>query len=167
MANAVSGRTLIFAPSAVGVQTFNLFDLTGPSGSSLGWAFQVGIREEFVEGNPAPPSLVLTQPGAWRFRWGVTSGAHSIAVFCKQTDNAAPYPSLVVKANPAIGIAADITGTSPGGASWVTIGPVPVVPSSAGVLWVELWNNFRGNYNLSRTTGFPWSPCYFDHIVLV
>jgi hypothetical protein len=72
---------------------------------------------------------------------------------------------MVIRANAAIGVNVDVVGTSPGGAGWVTIGPITVIPSSDGVLTVELRNNLQ-TLNPARTGLAPWSPCYFDHIVL-
>jgi hypothetical protein len=93
----------------------------------------------------------------WRFRWAVKSGTRSLGINVKQAANLAPYPSVIIRANPAIGVAADVTGTSPGGTGWVNVGPVVVTPSSTGVLWVELWNNCTRLFN---------TPAYFDHLTL-
>lgn len=165
MADAVSGRVMAANPAAHGVGAFHLFGATGPDNSSLGWGFQVGVQKSTTEGNPAVPSLVLAEPGRWRFKWGVTAGTHTAAIYCKQVENVSPYPSMVIRANTAIGVNADVVGTSPGGAGWVTIGPITVIPSSDGVLVVELRNDLQ-TLNPARTGLSPWSPCYFDHIVL-
>jgi hypothetical protein len=165
MADAISGRQLVATPVAVGIRSVNFFDMTGPHGSSFGWPLQVGVTKDSVEGDPATPCIILKQPGAWRFRWGVEAGARSIAVYCKQVDNTSPYPSLVIKANTDAGINADVETFAAAGAGWKTIGPVAINPSGYGVLWIELRNNYRGSYDSTRATGSPWSPCYFDHIV--
>jgi hypothetical protein len=85
----------------------------------------------------------------------------------KQPANVTPYPTMVVKANSTIGVAADVSGASPGGAGWVTIGPLTVNPSSDGPVWVEIRNNCQkydptGSVNSSNI--LPWMPCYFDHL---
>jgi hypothetical protein len=102
---------------------------------------QLGVIQNTVDGYPSAPSIQLTIHGFWRFRWTVTPGARTISVQVKQAANSTPYPTIIVRKNASIGISADVTGTSPGGTGWVTIGPVTVTPSSEGVVWVELWNN--------------------------
>ena len=110
-------------------------------GSSQTRHYQVGMREDFTNGYLAAPCLALDYPGFWRFRWTVLAGTHTVQVYVMQPYNAAPYPSVVVKANPAIGVNSDVTGTSAGGPGWMLIGPVTINPTSEGVVWVELHNN--------------------------
>lgn len=110
-------------------------------GSSIGRHLQIGLKENFVDGFPAAPSLQLTSKGFWRFRWTVTPGTRTISVMVRQPVNSTPYPTMIVRKNAALGVSSDVTGTSPGGTAWVTIGPVTVTPTTLGVLWVELWNN--------------------------
>lgn len=110
--------------------------------------------QDAVEGTPTAPSLRLDALGVWKFRWTVPIGTRTISISVKQAVNASPRPTLIVKANASIGVNADVTGTAPSGTSWVTIGPVTITPSSAGAVWVELWNN------LDRQIGT--APCYFD-----
>ena len=88
----------------------------------------------------------------------VSKRSGTLKMDMKQVSNvAAPYrPSFIVKANPSIGVNADVTGTAGSGTGWVTVGPVTVTPSSDGVLTVELWNNDIGTFN---------SPAYFDQMV--
>lgn len=123
-----------------------------PSGRSL----QVGMSESFTEGNPTPPSLKLRYPGFHRFRWTIQPGVRQLVVTVKQVANVAPFPSVVIKANPSVGVGADIVSTSAGGISWVTIGPVSFTATALGYVWVELHNNCRA----------AESACYFDHLVL-
>lgn len=113
------------------------WDGSGSSGRHL----QLGVVKNTVDGYPSSPSLQLTTQGFWRFRWTLTSGTRTISVQVKQPVNSTPYPTLIVRKNAAIGVASDVTGTSPGGTGWVVIGPVTVNPTSGGVVWVELWNN--------------------------
>jgi len=63
---------------------------------------------------------------------------------------------MVVKANSAVGLAADQTATAGASTGWVTVGPVSFTCTAAGAVWVELHNNYFGAYA---------SPCFFDHIV--
>lgn len=149
-----------------GVNGICFFAPTGPHGSSLGSHLKTNVRRSDVEGSPATPSLEIAQPNQyWRFRWAVLSGTHTISVRVKQVANGTPRPSIVIKANPAIGVNSDVTEVAPSGADWVTIGPATVSPTSDGVLWVELWNNYAGNYNPSSGDSLPWAPAFFDHVV--
>ena len=128
-------------------------------GNSFARHLQPGVRQETVDGDPATPCLALDYPGFWRFRWGVTTaaGIRTIQIFAKQVSNVTGFrPSLVVKANPAIGVNSDVTGTAGSSTGWITIGPLTVTPSGNGVLWVELHNNDTSTFN---------STAYFDHIV--
>ena len=109
------------------------------------------------EGDPAQPSLRLDAKGMWRFRWAVASGSRSVSINVKQAVNGSPRPTLVVKANPSIGVNSDVTGTAGSGTGWVTIGPVSITPSSDGAVWVELHNNYDSQV--------LQTPCFWDHIV--
>jgi hypothetical protein len=120
---------------------------------SYGRPLQFGMLESLTFGNPAP-SLNLSFPGFWRFRWTLQPGVRTVQVQCLQ-NNFAPYPSMILKANSAIGIPSDVTATAVSGGTWVTIGPISVTASAEGVVWVQLWNNLQ----LSNT------PCYFDNII--
>lgn len=106
------------------------------------------------EGNPSQPSLRLDKKGKWRFRWVVASGTRTISIDVKQAVNVDPRPTLVVKANPSIGVNSDVTGTAGSSTGWVTIGPVTAEPTSDGVLWVELRVNLD----------YQYGPCYWDNI---
>jgi hypothetical protein len=165
--SAVSGAKLVASAGSVGVRSFNMFDMAGPhsdsGGAHGGWGLQVGVIQDNTEGFPSPPSIALRQPGVWRFRWQLSPGTQTISCYAKQPANASPYPSLIVKANSSIGVNADVTGTSPGGAGWVKIGPVTVVATAPGVVWVELRNNLTTLDPTRGVTG-PWAICYFDNI---
>lgn len=162
MADTVGGH--FFGPGAVGVNGICLFAPTGPDHSSFGWHMQFGVQKSIAEGTPSQPSLWLPQPGAWRFRWQITSGNQTISVYCKQIENVAPYPSMVVKANPSIGVNSDVTGTSTGSTGWIKIGPITVTATNSGIVWVELRNNLRSNYDPENGNILPWAPCYFDNL---
>ena len=158
-------RSNFSGPAVVGaLQGICLGGPSGPRNSSLGRHLQSGVRRSDTEGTPSAPSLVIGQPGFWRFRWSVTSGLHTISISVKQPSNATPYPTMTIKANPDIGVAADVVGTSPGGAGWVTIGPINVTPTSAGVLWVELANNDTGTFDPTNGSFLPSAPCYWDNL---
>lgn len=121
-------------------------------------AYQVIGARDNTEGDPSQPSLRMDARGVWRFRWVVESGARTASINVKQAANASPRPTLVIKANPSIGVNSDVTGTAGSGTGWVTIGPVNAAPTSDGVLWVELRNNYDAQYQ--------GAPCYWDHVVV-
>lgn len=125
------------------------------SDTAFGRHLALNIEISNTEGDPATPSLKVAEPGFWRFQWGLRTGTQTIQILCKQVVNASPRPSMVVKANAAIGVNADITTSAPAGAGWVTIGPVSVTATGEGAVWVELWNN----YELAFET-----PTFFDQI---
>lgn len=164
MANAVSGKQLVATATFIGVRSVSMFDMSNADQSSGGWALQVGVDRSDVEGFPAPPSILLRQPGAWRFRWQVSPGTQTISCYCKQVINLAPFPSMVIKANSSLSVPADVIGTSAGGTGWVKIGPISVVCTSPGVLWVELRANLANQDASSANPLGPWYPCYFDNI---
>jgi hypothetical protein len=114
-----------------------------------------GAREN-TDGDPIQPSLRQDKKGRHRLRWSVKAGARFIAVKVKQPTNLSPRPSVIIKANPEIGLPVDLSGTAPSGTDWVTIGPISVTPSARGAVWVELWNNVDGGGG---------APCYWDNIV--
>lgn len=105
------------------------------------------------EGNPSQPSLQLIANGVWRFRWVVQSGSRGVSVDVKQAINLSPRPSIIVKANPDIGVNSDVTAVAASGTGWVTIGPANITPSSSGAVWVELHANTIGIY-----------PSYWDNV---
>lgn len=105
-----------------------------------------------IEGDPSQPCLQLLSRGFWRFRWVVQSGYRYISISAKQPENKTPYPSMIIKKNPSIGVDLDVEGVSTGGTGWVTIEAV-ITPSSAGAVWVEL----HANYDAPTET-------YFDNL---
>ncbi len=107
-------------------------------------------------GNPLP-SIRLDAKGFWRTRWVVRAGTRTVKVDCLQAVNSSPRPTITVKANPAIGVAADVSATAGSNTGWITIGPVTITPSSNGVVWIEI----RANYD----TQAGGCPCWFDNMV--
>ena len=73
--------------------------------------------------------------------WPVAAGTRTIKISVKYSP-ATPVPKLIIKANPAIGVNADVVGTAPAGTQFVTIGPLVVTPTSDGVL--QVWREWRG-----------------------
>jgi len=123
---------------------------------TFGRHLQFGVTQSLSEGSPfsQTPSLQVSTPGFWRFRWSVVAGLRSVYVNAKQT-NSSQRPTIVVKANPVVGLNSDITVAAASGNDWVTIGPATFTATGYGMVWVELWNNC-----LTSLT-----PAYFDHIV--
>lgn len=114
---------------------------------------QVGFFRSDTEGTPLPPSFGLRHIGFWRFKWAVTAGARTISVYSKQAVNLEPRPKMVIKANPDVGLLADVTASKGAGTGWGQI-ISGFVPTATGVVWVELHNALPdGNYD-----------CFFDHI---
>lgn len=115
-----------------------------------------GILENTTDGSPSSPCLQVTYPNSFfRFKWSVKAGTHSISVLAKQVANTAPYPSMIVRANPAIGLSSDQVASASGGTGWGTIGPIIATFTGVGVLYVELWNN---------CIAVPGAAALFDHI---
>lgn len=162
-AGMIKGSSGVFAkpipsfsaePASIALNGMNMggpvsWDGTGHFGRPL----QNGAIESTTVGNP-PPSLQLSSPGFWRFKWTLQAGARTISVQCLQT-NIAPYPSMVVKANAAIGIPSDLMATVLSGGVFVTIGPINITATAEGATWVELHNNLQ----------LANSPCWFDNII--
>lgn len=116
-----------------------------------------GMSKELVDGSPGAPSLKLDRPNSWRFRWAIRStGAHTIQINAKQAVNQNPRPSMIVRANPSIGIYNDVSASAPTGTGWVLLGPISVTTSAVGATYVDISNNYSGSTS---------SSCYFDHIV--
>ncbi len=152
---------VIGAAQGIGVGESATIDGNGSFGRHL----QIGVNKETTEGTPSAPSLRLDYPGnMWRFRWVVKVGNRSMSVSAKQNSTGSAYrPSMVIKANTAVGLMYDVSSSAADGAGWVTIGPVTFTAGASDVLWVELHNN---NYNSPTINGtIPAIPAYFDHIV--
>lgn len=122
---------------------------------TFGRYMQIGVRRSDTQGSPSIPSLQLVYPGFWRFRWSVKPGPRTLRISAMQTRDLAPFPSVRVRANPAVGLPVDVTVVHPGGLGWKTVGPVSFTASAIGMLWVELWSNSL----------FSDNPVYFDHII--
>ena len=116
--------------------------------------YTFGAVRDDVEGDEAPPSLRLDYNAAYRFRWGVKAGARTIKCKTKFAKNEAPRPSIVIKANPAVGLLADVEGFAPSGTGWQQISPIGFTATADGGVEVELRNNTLTSNN----------PCWFDTI---
>lgn len=132
--------------------------LPGPGLMNIGGLqyLTFGAGKDSVVGNPTAPSLALKYASTYRFRWVLHTGVNILYVNCLQAINLMPRPTVTAKANPDIGINADVSATAPSGTGWVTIGPVSVTASAAGAVYVWLTSN---------TTSENAAPCYFDHLV--
>lgn len=140
------------------IHAINLFTPTSIySDSTYGLSLIYGVTRSYEEGNPNPPCLEISQPSMWRFKWTVGGGDRTISIKCKQATNSisSSRPSMIVKANPSVGLYNDISGSAPSSTDWVTIGPISFTSIGSGSLNVELYNN-------SNTV--DQSSAYFDHI---
>jgi hypothetical protein len=102
-------------------------------------------------GNPAPS--FQNRGGAWSVRLAVKSGARTVKVDVRQPDVAAARPVLRVKANPDIGLAADMSATASAATDWQTV-TLNFTATADGGVRVELENPD------------PEKPCWFDNLVL-
>lgn len=130
--------------------------LNGPSdwrGQGTDRHMQVGVSRNDVQGLGTDLTCIeLLYVGFWRFRWAVAAGTRTIRVYAKQVTNQSPRPSLKVKANPDIGVAADVEVTVGAGTGWLQTPVATITPTSNGVVYVELHNNLVSGID----------KCYFD-----
>lgn len=133
-----------------------LSSMTGIGGDSpMGQHLQMYVTKSLNEGFPSAPSLEMTQPTSWRFRWSVKAGPRAVYVWASQNSTGSFRPSMVVRSNSEVGLNADISASAPDGAGWQQIGPINFTATGNGMVWVELHNN---NYAHA-------SASYFDHII--
>lgn len=134
-------------------------------GGSFGRHMQVGINKDTTIGNPAAPSLRMDYPGMWRFRWVVKQGRRSVSVYAMQNSSGSYRPSMVIKANPNVGLTADLMERATYVPGWTTIGPLYFTSTGTDVVWVELHNNNYAEPSVFQEPESMATPCYFDHIV--
>ena len=139
--------------------------------SDWGRPLQSGVTKNTISGTLGDSCLELREPGFWRFRWAVKSGARSISVQANQNSTGSLLrPSMVVKKNPSIGVMNDVSASAVDGSGWKTIGPIAINPTSLGYVWVELRNNgsyypAMGYMTNGSGSGETSRVCLFDHIV--
>lgn len=102
-----------------------------------------------TDGNPEPPCQKQTRAGLLKdifvpVRAGVPV---VIQVDCKYAPDADPRPRIILKANEAVGLFADVIGDAQPGAAWQTL-QVGFTPTADGVVDVhrELRNSADGAY---------------------
>lgn len=105
-------------------------------------------------GNTAP-GLKVGCGVVLRFALPVSAGTRTLTVDAYQNTPSAARPFVRLKANPSIGIPADITSVAGANTGWIAIGAITLAPTFAGGVWVELWNPAR----------YPWF-AYFDNLKL-
>ena len=128
--------------------------------ASLGREMQVNCYRDDSDGNPAgTPSLRMDHWGFWRFQWVLAIGANSWSISVKQALNETPRPSVVIKANPDVGLVVDSETVAAAGNSWETITVAPNA-TAAGAVWVELHNRLDTEiYCPCLWSGFDaWGP---------
>lgn len=114
----------------------------------------VGVSKSVSQGMPLTPSLELLEAGFWRFRWAVNSGTRAISIWARQPANVDLRPALIVKANPDVGLLADVVSVAPSGSGWVHLPDATFVATAAGAVWVELHNRLISDV----------SPTWFDYV---
>ena len=156
-------RSLHFSASCLGGPTGFSIN-AGGAGSTLGddtsgiRSMTFGVTKSIVEGKPGTPSLQLSTPGFYRFRWVVKPGTRSVSVNAKQIKTFPNQgPSSVIKKNPSVGLLTDISASVATASNWATIGPLSFPCTATGVVNVELHNNLQ----------ISSAPAYFDHIQVV
>ena len=140
------------------VRGINLGGMVCVNGCSSGLPLMYGVTQSMSEGSPSAPSIAFNYAGMWRFKWSVVAGTRTITIKCKQVSNQSPRPSMVITANPSIGVPLDIETFASSGIGWVDIGPVTITPTSTGMVFIQIKNNS----NDIRVD----TPAYFDHIVV-
>jgi hypothetical protein len=121
-------------------------------------------RDDLV-GTPLPPSQKQAAKSILKgIRWPVTAGAHSFSIDCKYTPNTTPRPRIILRANSAVGIPADIVVDAPAGTGWVTL-TANITALASGV--VEIWREFP-QFNPLNSGDMIRPPAYanWDHIVV-
>lgn len=127
--------------------------------------YQIGVGKNTTDGSPLAPCLQLDYPGSWRFRWVIKGPAKTVSVQTKQNSTGSYRPSMVVKANPDIGIPFDVSASAADGGGWILIGPISVNPTGTGSVWVELHNNNVVYPTAGYENNETLHPALFDHIV--
>jgi hypothetical protein len=120
--------------------------------ASFGREMQTGVTRDDTDGFPNPPSLRFEWWGFWRFRWAVVAGTMTTTIYVKQALNQTPRPSIILKANAAVGLVVDTIFVAAAGTGWITLTP-SFVATATGVIWVELWNNLNTSFS---------APCLFS-----
>ena len=116
------------------------------------------VGQVTTDGNPAAPCIGFIWPGTYfQFPWSVATGTRTISINAKQATNGSPRPSMTILSNPGIGVNSAVTGTAASSTGWVTIGPLTITPTSAGLVIVQLNCNYG---DATRT------PALFDHVVV-
>lgn len=121
------------------------------------------VREVRLDGQPLYPRVAVDgsvgNPGPslkvrwsrYPFRLAVRAGARRVTVDVRQPVATAVRPKLVVKANPAIGLNADVTATAGTGTDWQTLEAAFTATANGGV---KVWLVNEDFMN----------PCWFDNV---
>lgn len=101
----------------------------------------VGLGKNVADGSPAPPCLEMDRKTNYDIFWPIEPNvANTFTAKVKQPVIASLQPRVTIIADASLGVNADVTGTAAASTGWVTIGPLTVNPTSAGVLLVRLEN---------------------------
>lgn len=130
----------------------------GPSSNAPGTLMRhmrFGVTKATDNGMPTQPSIKLLHFGSWRFRWVVEVGDRSVSAWAYQAINLSPRPAIIVKANPDVGLMADVVSPAGANSGWVQIPAATFTATALGVVWVELHNRLTQDIY----------PAYFDYVV--
>lgn len=95
-----------------------------------------------TEGSPGQPSLKILGRGYFPVPWVIRPGVRSVSCKVKQPVNVLPRPSIVIRANPLVGLNADVEVAAQPGTDWVIV-QAGFTATAEGGVYVEL----RGNYD--------------------
>jgi hypothetical protein len=123
-----------------------------PSGGKVsvrGMDYFTGFTQDDTLGTPTAPSLkVVGNSYQRKYLWPISAGLQSISIdVMKNVDVVNFEPSLTIKKNTDLGVSADITQKAPTGTGWVTIGPINVFTTAAGVLELIISVPYAGLVN--------------------
>ena len=93
---------------------------------------------ENVDGDPSAPCMRVIRGGTVRFRFPVSAGNRRLSVRARELSTQVARPELVIKANPEIGLNADMRASAPAGTDWVVVGPLEFAAVAVGGIVVEL-----------------------------
>lgn len=107
-----------------------------------GWGSDDGVAvRDDADGAVSPPCEFQWRRGLLRtILWRVAPGSRTFKIWCRHSGHA-PRPRVVVKADPRIGVMADVVVEATASLAWqeITVGPLTI--AVAGVL--EVWREVR------------------------
>lgn len=133
-------------PSGVIKSIFNKTSVASTNRSGL----RYGVARSNSQGSP-PSSLQMHWQNTYGFRVGVAPGTTLISIDVRQDVIGTVRPSVTIRANADVGFTRDVVAYALPIAGWTTIGPIPIIATDFGGVWVEIDNNWN-------------APCHWDNI---